>query len=328
MILHDYKRQIEDEMLTEEHVISDDDEVDNEIMHDVSSLLNNEDNISNDLTDSIVNPRVIIYPLKANGFQASTTPHGLTTLLSINKDYEFFYINILSSSFSTNILSVSDDITSQNMNTTLTNVIEKLNLNGDNISEVENDKAKVLKNKLTNNSLKIYRDKLFLNSNSIGSFLTTSFDDLFDKNDIDVNISFKSSFEYSTSIENLEKLKMLYDLKGAFFSLLIILNDEYKQKQNKSPSQITLRGFVSEKMQSVLNIQARQERRHWRGVWCLIELLNLTRCPANILVEAGITAKFLMRSTVEEYDCFLKSLLNDNDASYQSPEFDSTIIHW
>ncbi|CAG8854291.1 6339_t:CDS:2, partial [Gigaspora margarita] len=68
--------QIENEMLTEEHVISDDDEVD-EIMHNVFSLLNNKDNISNDLTDSIVNPR-------ANDFHASTTPHGSTTSLSIN----------------------------------------------------------------------------------------------------------------------------------------------------------------------------------------------------------------------------------------------------
>ncbi|CAG8852149.1 35361_t:CDS:2, partial [Gigaspora margarita] len=75
--------QIENEMLTEEHVISDDGEVD-KIMHNVFSLLNNKDNISNDLTDSIVNPRVIIYPLKANDFHASTTPHGSTITLSIN----------------------------------------------------------------------------------------------------------------------------------------------------------------------------------------------------------------------------------------------------
>ncbi|CAG8762437.1 6986_t:CDS:2, partial [Gigaspora margarita] len=250
--------------------------------------------------------------------------------------------------FSTNILSVNDDLMSQNMNATLTNAIEKLNLDDDNISEAENDKANVLKNKLTNNSLRLYRNKLFLNSNSIGSFLTTNFDVLFDKNDI-ANISFESSFEYSASIENLEKylkewlsqfdylsslkhkvdakgLKMLYDLKGVFFSLLIMLNDEYKQKKNESPSKIILCRFVSAEMQSVLNIQARQERRYWRGVWRLVELLNLTFCPAITLVEAGITAKFLMRSTVKEYDCFLKSLLNDNYASHQSPEFDFTII--
>ncbi|CAG8791138.1 13280_t:CDS:2, partial [Dentiscutata erythropus] len=268
---NDYPRQIEDEMLTEEHVISDDDEVD-EIMHNVSSLLNNEDNISNDLTNSI-----------ANDFQASTTPHGSTTSLLIN-----------------NKISDNNDLTSQNMNATLTNVIEKLNLDGDNISKAKNDKANVLKNKLTNNSLRLCRDKHFLNSNSIESFLTTNFDVLFDKNDI-VNISFKSLFKYSTSIENLEKylkewhsqfdylsslkhkvnakrLKMLYDLKGAFFSC------------------------------------------------SMMKLLNLTRCSAITLVEAGIIAKFLMRSTVEQYDYFLKSLLNDNDASHQSSEFDSTII--
>ncbi|CAG8814170.1 4255_t:CDS:2, partial [Gigaspora margarita] len=264
--------QIEGVMLTEEHIILDNDEVDDEIMHEVSPLLNNEDNFSNDLTDSIVNPRVIIYPLKANVFQTSTTPHGSTISLSINnKSNELINLQnksddnsseitldennvddtfrgfeerqFESSSLSSQlegceiedtqdykktlqVVSDNDDLTSQNMNATLTNVIEKLNLDSDNISEVENDKAKVLKNKLTNNSLKLYKDKLFLNSNSIG------------------------------------------------------------------------------------------------------KLLNLICCPFIILVEAGITAKFLMRSTVEEYDCFLKSLLNDNDASYQSPEFDSTIIHW
>ncbi|CAG8854202.1 26416_t:CDS:2, partial [Gigaspora margarita] len=55
--------QIEDEILNED--ISDNDKVDD----NVSS--------SNDLTDSIVNPR-------ANNFQASTTPHESTASLSIN----------------------------------------------------------------------------------------------------------------------------------------------------------------------------------------------------------------------------------------------------
>ncbi|CAG8801820.1 22045_t:CDS:2, partial [Gigaspora margarita] len=152
----------------------------------------------------------------------------------------------------------NDDLTSQNMN--------------DNISEAENDKANVLINKLTNNSLRLYRDKLFLNSNSIGSFLTTNFDDLFDKNDIDVNILFKLSFEYSTSIENLKKYlkEWLYQ-----FDYLSSLNHKVDAKRLKM-------------------------------LYDLKELLNLTCCPAITLVEAGIKAKFLMRGTVEEYDCFSK----------------------
>ncbi|CAG8735402.1 8109_t:CDS:2, partial [Racocetra fulgida] len=167
--------------------------------------------------------------------------------------------------------------------------------------------------------------------------LTTNFEDLFDKNDIEVNISFQSSLEYSTSIEKLEgylkewifqfdqitslkykvdekRLKMLYDLKKAYISLIIMLNAEYEQNMNKPPSHNTLRGFVCEKMQSILNIKERQERKYWLGTWRLIELFNLTCCPANIMVGAGITAKFLMNSTVENYDLFLKSLLDDNDA--------------
>ncbi|CAG8848469.1 25612_t:CDS:2, partial [Gigaspora margarita] len=179
---------------------------------------------------------------------------------------------------------VNDDLTLQNMNATLTNAIEKLNLND---------------------------DKLFLNSNSIGSFLTTNFDVLFNKNNI-VNISFESSFEYSASIENLEKYLKEWLSQFDYLSSL-------KHK-------VDAKGLKMLYDLKVLNIQARQERRYWRGIWYLVELLNLTRCSAITLVEARITAKFLMKSTVKEYDCFLKSLLNDNYASYQSPEFDSTII--
>ncbi|CAG8674666.1 5897_t:CDS:10, partial [Cetraspora pellucida] len=244
-------------------------------------------------------------------------------------------------------------ITFQNINENLqlANVLDKLNLD-DNSTEVEKDKAKVLKNKFVNKQLTqltLNRDKLFSNSNSIGDSLTTNFEDLFDKNDIKINISFQSSLKYSTSIEKLEgylkewifqfdqitflkykvdekRLKMLYDLKKAYISLIIMLNAEYEQNMNKPPSHHTLRGFVCEKMQSILNIKERQERKYWLGTWRLIELFNLTRCPANIMVEAGIIAKFLMNSTVENYDLFLKSLLDDNDASHQSPKFNSSVI--
>ncbi|CAG8486977.1 14068_t:CDS:10 [Cetraspora pellucida] len=184
---------------------------------------------------------------------------------------------------------------------------------------------------------------------NLDDFLTTNFKDLFDKNDIEINISFQSSLEYLTSIEKLEgylkewifqfdqitslkykvdekRLKMLYDLKKAYISLIIMLNAKYEQNINKPPSHYTLCGFVYKKMQSILNIKERQKRKYWLGTWRLIELFNLTCCPTNIMVGAGITAKFLMNSIVENYDLFLKSLLDDNDASHQSPKFDSSVI--
>ncbi|CAG8813961.1 26775_t:CDS:1, partial [Dentiscutata erythropus] len=51
------------------------------------------------------------------------------------------------------------------------------------------------------------------------------------------------------------------------------------------------------KMKSILNINEAQELRYWKGTWRLIELLHIIRCPAKILVESGITSRYLTRTS-------------------------------
>ncbi|CAG8794729.1 7091_t:CDS:1, partial [Cetraspora pellucida] len=70
----------------------------------------------------------------------------------------------------------------------------------------------------------------------------------------------------------------------------------------------------------------RQERRFWVGTWRLIELLNLTHCHASILIKSGLTASYLMREENEKYNQFLKNLLNDNQASHETPKFDESLM--
>ncbi|CAG8791457.1 12036_t:CDS:2, partial [Dentiscutata erythropus] len=149
--------------------------------------------------------------------------------------------------------------------------------------------------------------------------LITNFSHLF--NDINaINFSFPPLPSYSPNIESLENyfkelasqygqlkstkteieekmLKLLYELRGAYLILLVILAEE---------------------------ISKRHEQRYWVGTWRLIELLNITHCPASILVESGLTARYLMRET--NYDQFLKSLLNNVEANHEAPKFGESLI--
>ncbi|CAG8660607.1 25892_t:CDS:2 [Gigaspora margarita] len=94
---------------------------------------------------------------------------------------------------------------------------------------------------------------------------------------------------------------------------------EVKEKMLKLlyPTHKTLHGFVKEKVKSILEISKRYEQRYWIETWKLIELLNITYCLASILVESGLTARYLMRET--NYDQFLKSLLNNIEANHKAP---------
>ncbi|KAF0527635.1 hypothetical protein F8M41_013527 [Gigaspora margarita] len=169
-------------------------------------------------------------------------------------------------------------------------------------NEIEKNKAYLLKSNfeiIQKNQLIVYDDKLFSKNSSIEDLLIMNFSHLF--NDINViNFSLQSLPSYSTNMESLDTyfkewavqynqlkstkeeieekmLKLLYELRGTYLILLIMLAEE---------------------------ISERHEQRYWVGTWRLIELLNITHCPSSILVESGLTARFLMRDT--NYDQFLK----------------------
>ncbi|RIB25783.1 hypothetical protein C2G38_2165130 [Gigaspora rosea] len=221
----------------------------------------------------------------------------------------------------------------------------------DTVNKIETNEALLLKNNFRNfrnSQLIVYGDRLFSKNRSIEDLLTTKFSHIFNDNDV-INCS-SSLPSYSTNnIESLENyfkvwslqydqlnstkaqlkekmLKLLYELGRAYLSLLVTLANEYEQKMGKLPTQKTLRGFVVEKIKSILNIDDRQERKYWRGTWRLIELLNITHCPASILIESGITVRYLMISENEKYDQFLKNLLDDTVTRHETPIFDESLI--
>ncbi|CAG8662875.1 5461_t:CDS:1, partial [Acaulospora morrowiae] len=128
-------------------------------------------------------------------------------------------------------------------------------------------------------------------NDSIESFLTSNFDSLFDVDDIyfsSASLPFLSS--YSTlDIETLENyfkewivqydrlelvkrkadenmLKMIYNLRKPFLSLLVVLTMDYEHKNGVPPTSKILRGLVAEKMMTILCIDGRQERRYWSGM--------------------------------------------------------------
>ncbi|CAG8785926.1 26819_t:CDS:10, partial [Gigaspora margarita] len=170
------------------------------------------------------------------------------------------------------------------------------------VSKTENDMAKILKEKfenIMNYQFKIYENQLFSTNSSIEKFFTTNFDDLFDIDNNIIHFSIQTITTYSSKKELLE----LY-LQG------------HK----------TLRKHVHDKMKSMLNVETRHELRYWIGTWRLIELLHITRCSANILVESGLTSRYLTRTENAKYDRFLKNLLNDNNAYYKTPEFNKVLL--
>ncbi|CAG8828002.1 12240_t:CDS:2, partial [Gigaspora margarita] len=119
-------------------------------------------------------------------------------------------------------------------------------------------------------------------------------------------------------------LKLLYELRGAYLALLVILAKENKRDKNKTSTYKALHGLVKKKVKLILRISERHEQRYWVGTWRLIELLNITHCPASILVELGLTARYLMRNA--NYDQFLQSLLNNVEANHEAPKFSESLI--
>lgn len=179
-------------------------------------------------------------------------------------------------------------------------------------------------------------------------FFTSRFDHLFG-DDEDIQVANYILPTYSTNIDSLDHyfkewdlrykklksvrckveenmLKMLYKLRDPFLSLLVVLSTEYERSNNKPPSHKILRGLFGKKMKSILSIGDRQELRYWNGTWRLIELLHITQCSSNILVESQITANYLTTVTSNSYDIFLKSLLGDNEVSHRSFIFDEFLM--
>ncbi|CAG8523059.1 4090_t:CDS:1, partial [Acaulospora morrowiae] len=128
-------------------------------------------------------------------------------------------------------------------------------------------------------------------NDSVESFLTSNFDSLFDVDDIYFSFaSLPFLPSYSTlDIEMLENyfkkwiiqydrlglvkrkadknmLKMIYNLRKPFLSLLVVLIMDYEHKNGVPPTSKILRGLVAEKMMTILCIDGRQERRYWSGM--------------------------------------------------------------
>ena len=227
-------------------------------------------------------------------------------------------------------------------------IIIILDLAGTSVLQKSIDRANALKiffSDVIKHQLKIYGDQPFLRSDLIEIFVTSNFDELFDVDD-DIRVSFESLPTYS--IENVDSLdnyfrewvlrynelrltkgkveermlKMLYKLREPFLSLLVVFSIEYERTNGRSPTHKLLRGLIGEKMRLVLGIGERQERKYWNGTWQLIELLHLTRCPASILVKARVTSKYLMASTSDDYNGFLRNLLNDEKVFSEFLVFD------
>ncbi|CAG8613943.1 9649_t:CDS:10 [Dentiscutata erythropus] len=216
-------------------------------------------------------------------------------------------------------------------------------------NEIEKNKAHLLKDNfeiVQRNQFIVYGDKLFSKNRSIEDLLIPNFNHLF--NDINViNFSLQPLPSYSTNMESLDNyfkewkvqynqlkytkteveekmLKLLYELRGAYLTLLIILSKEYERDKKKLPGHKILRGLVKGKVKSILRIGERHEQRYWVGTWRLIELLNITHCPASILVESGLTARYLMRDA--NYNQFLKSLLNNVEVNHEAPRFSKSLM--
>jgi len=202
---------------------------------------------------------------------------------------------------------------------------------------------------VTNDQFYIRGDQFFSRNDSMEFFLTSDFDYLFDVGDIHFSLRPLPSYSIS-NVETLDNyfkewmiqygklklikwkaeenmLKMIYDLRRPFLSLLVALTINYEQKNNgMSPTPKILRGLVAEKMMTILCISERKERRYWNGMWRLIELLHVTRCSVNILVKARINSIFLMRTSINDYDKFLKILSDDERVFHRTPLFDKLLI--
>ncbi|CAG8542906.1 10404_t:CDS:10 [Acaulospora morrowiae] len=180
---------------------------------------------------------------------------------------------------------------------------------------------------VTTDQLDIRGDQLLSRNDSMESFFTLDFNYLFDIGDI--HFSLKSLPSYSTSNWKAEEnmLKMIYDLRKPFLALLVVLSTDYERKNNGlSPVPKVLRGLVAEKMMTALCIDDRQERRYWSGMWRLIELLHVTRCPVAILIMARINSTFLLMTSINNYNKFLIALLGDEEAHHKNPVFDKLLM--
>ncbi|CAG8605005.1 11977_t:CDS:2, partial [Dentiscutata heterogama] len=256
---------------------------------------------------------------------------------------------------------LDNELESDKQNDTVESTSDNSNKNNAESSDNPNDMDSIINNKpskverlkqafmdTTKKELIMYNNQLF-STNSVLSFLTTNFDHLFFSNDDEVIYSPQDELP-DYSIQNTEsiygylknwyllydklgsakhmieesRLHMLYDLRGPYISLAVILATEYKEVNGEFPHYKTLRGLISNKVQTLFGVVDRHERRYWIGTWRLIEFLHITQCPAMILVKSGLTTNYFMSTTNKKYDKFLQSLLKDKQVVHQTPKFDET----
>ncbi|CAG8509608.1 1016_t:CDS:2, partial [Cetraspora pellucida] len=153
------------------------------------------------------------------------------------------------------------------------------------INEIEKNKALLLKNNfeiVQKNQLIVYGDKLFAKNRSIEDLLITDFSHLFNDTNV-INFLFLPLPSYSTNIESLgnyfkkwavqysqlkntkteveeKMLKLLYQLRGAYLTLLVILAEENERNKKMPSSHKALHDSVKKKVKSILRISERHEQ--------------------------------------------------------------------
>ncbi|CAG8608847.1 619_t:CDS:10, partial [Dentiscutata heterogama] len=205
------------------------------------------------------------------------------------------------------------------------------------LTTIKKDKVWLLKNtfeSIQHCQFETYGDKLFFKSNLIEKLLTENLDHLFKPDEDVIHFSLQPLPFYSQSFELLDNCikewnrhyKMIKSLKDLLLRLIVAFVTDYEQKEKRNPPLRTLRVLVSNKIKSILQIDERHERRYWNATWQLIELLNLMQCPALILVKSGVNSSFLKKAFNNDYDKFLKKLLNDEEAYHKTPKFDNSLM--
>ncbi|CAG8496197.1 13958_t:CDS:2 [Gigaspora margarita] len=123
----------------------------------------------------------------------------------------------------------------------------------------------------------------------------------------------------------MESLENYFKEWASQYGQLKFTKMEVKEKMLNCCIQLTNHvWFCKEKVKSILGISKRHEQRYWIEAWRLIELLNIIHCLASILVESGLTMRYLMRET--NYVQFLKSFLNNVEANHEAPKFGESLI--
>ncbi|CAG8572809.1 20686_t:CDS:2, partial [Racocetra persica] len=186
------------------------------------------------------------------------------------------------------------------------------------LSEFSNNKA--IENDSVTNILENANEKSF-RKNSTANTLET----LHNSNNIAnaanlIIISKVESILYNSKEKDIESIELELD------ALAVIYAMKYKEDNKVFSDHLTLHSLISNKVQTLFGIVERYERCYWLETWQLIELLHVIQYLAMILIKSELTANFLMSSTYEDYNNFLKSFLNNKNIFYKKPKFEASVI--